>query len=58
MTEKVCALPYRETLSGLEVLWFLHPIAGRQFVKGTLEVGELAALGAFTGAARGKWTVP
>lgn len=46
MTEKVCALPYRESSSGLEVLSFLHPFAGRQFVKGTLEVNEPPTIGA------------
>lgn len=40
MTTKVCALPYRRTASGLDVLSFLHPLAGRQFIKGTLEAGE------------------
>ncbi|WP_156463984.1 NUDIX domain-containing protein [Devosia sp. Leaf420] len=47
MTEKVCALPYRKMSSGLEVLSFLHPLAGRQFVKGTLEINEAPASGAF-----------
>lgn len=46
MTEKVCALPYRETANSLEVLSFLHPLAGRQFIKGTLEAGEAPADGA------------
>ncbi|SDG96982.1 NUDIX domain-containing protein [Pelagibacterium luteolum] len=46
MIEKVCALPYRETSSALEVLSFLHPLAGRQFVKGTLETYEQPAIGA------------
>lgn len=46
MTAKVCALPYRKTASGLEVLSFLHPLSGRQFIKGTLEVGEAPAEGA------------
>lgn len=46
VTEKVCALPYRETSGRLEVLSFLHPFAGRQFVKGTLEVGEPPTIGA------------
>jgi 8-oxo-dGTP pyrophosphatase MutT (NUDIX family) len=46
MAEKVCAVPYRETSSGLEVLSFLHPVAGRQFVKGTLEDDEQPGIGA------------
>lgn len=46
MTSKVCALPYRKKASRLEVLSFLHPLAGRQFIKGTLEHGEGPAEGA------------
>lgn len=46
MTEKVCALPYRETSSALEVLSFSHPLAGHQFIKGTLKSEEHPAIGA------------
>lgn len=46
MTVKVCALPYRKTPSGLHVLSFLHPLAGGQFIKGTLEAGEEPVEGA------------
>ncbi|WP_152662664.1 NUDIX domain-containing protein [Devosia soli] len=46
MGEKVCAVPFRQTSQGMEVLSFLHPVAGRQFVKGTLEPNELPAVAA------------
>jgi 8-oxo-dGTP pyrophosphatase MutT (NUDIX family) len=38
--EKACAFVLREAGGGLEVLAFDHPLAGRQFVKGTIERGE------------------
>ncbi|WP_332701490.1 NUDIX domain-containing protein [Devosia sp.] len=47
MTAKVCAVPYRRPPSGFEVLAFRHPLAGNQFVEGTLEAGEDPAEGAY-----------
>lgn len=44
--EKVCAVPYRLGAAGAEVLAFRHPLAGRQFVKGTREAGERTSVGA------------
>jgi len=44
--EKVCAVPYRLGRAGAEVLAFRHPLAGRQFVKGTREAGERSCEGA------------
>ena len=38
--QKACPVVTRTTDRGLEVLAFLHPLAGRQFVKGTIEKGE------------------
>jgi 8-oxo-dGTP pyrophosphatase MutT (NUDIX family) len=38
--EKACAIPYRFRLDNVEVLAFRHPLAGNQFVKGTIEVSE------------------
>lgn len=38
--EKVCPVVCRETSSGWQVLGFIHPSAGKQFVKGTVEQGE------------------
>ena len=43
---KVCAVPYRLNKGALEVLAFQHPLAGKQFVKGTLEPGEEPSDGA------------
>lgn len=43
---KACAVPFRRTKQGLEVLAFRHPFAGNQFVKGTLEDGEAPEMGA------------
>ncbi len=39
--KKACPFVLRERGAGLEVLAFVHPLAGRQFVKGTVESGEL-----------------
>lgn len=43
---KACAVPYRRSERGLEVLAFRHPLAGKQFVKGTLEDNEEPEVGA------------
>ena len=45
MSAKVCAVPYRRVAGEVEVLAFKHPLAGNQFVKGTLEAGEDPAEG-------------
>jgi len=37
---KACAVPYRWSDHELEVLAFRHPLAGNQFVKGTVEHNE------------------
>lgn len=39
--QKACPVVTRVTEHGLEVLAFRHPSAGCQFVKGTIEEGEL-----------------
>ncbi|UXT93285.1 NUDIX domain-containing protein [Agrobacterium pusense] len=39
--QKACPVVTRATEHGLEVLAFRHPSAGCQFVKGTIEEGEL-----------------
>lgn len=39
--QKACPIVTRDTEHGLEVLAFRHPLAGCQFVKGTIEEGEL-----------------
>lgn len=46
MAHKVCPVVFRVSDRGAEVLAFRHPSAGNQFVKGTIEHGELAALSA------------
>lgn len=38
--QKACPVVTRSTDQGLEVLAFSHPLAGFQFVKGTIEKGE------------------
>ena len=38
--QKACPVVTRTTDRRLEVLAFIHPLAGRQFVKGTIEKGE------------------
>jgi 8-oxo-dGTP pyrophosphatase MutT (NUDIX family) len=38
--QKACPIVTRTTDQGLEVLAFSHPLAGFQFVKGTIEKGE------------------
>ena len=38
--QKVCACVWRTGLQGPELLSFVHPTAGHQLVKGTLEAGE------------------
>jgi len=38
--QKACPIVTRSSGGGLEVLAFVHPLAGRQFVKGTIEKGE------------------
>lgn len=40
--EKACPIVFRTSQNGLEVLAFTHPLAGKQFVKGTIENGETA----------------
>ena len=39
---KVCPIVFRRGEAGTEVLAFRHPLAGHQFVKGTIEPGEPA----------------
>ncbi|ATQ70737.1 DNA mismatch repair protein MutT (plasmid) [Methylosinus trichosporium OB3b] len=39
-SEKVCLVVIRTFECRLEVLAFVHPSAGKQFVKGTIETGE------------------
>jgi len=46
MTEKVWPVVLRENAVALDVLAFRHPQAGKQFVKGTIEPGELPAVAA------------
>ena len=43
LAEKVCPVIYRCNAGSWEVLAFRHPVAGNQFVKGTIEVGEAPA---------------
>jgi len=38
--EKACPVVLRVSKEILEVLAFIHPSAGKQFVKGTIENGE------------------
>jgi len=38
--EKACAVPFRLAPGELQVLAFRHPLAGHQFVKGSIEPGE------------------
>lgn len=38
--QKACPIVYRRCDGGAEVLAFIHPSAGKQFVKGTIEPGE------------------
>lgn len=38
---KACPVVVREGEHGLEVLAFIHPLAGKQIVKGGVEIGEL-----------------
>lgn len=40
MTQKVCPIVSRHLGSRTDVLAFRHPVAGCQFVKGTIEAGE------------------
>ena len=40
---KVCPVVYRRMGNALDLLAFRHPLAGLQFVKGTVEPGEPAA---------------
>jgi len=44
--QKACPVVTRVKESGLEVLAFVHPLAGNQFVKGTIEVGEQPSIAA------------
>jgi 8-oxo-dGTP pyrophosphatase MutT (NUDIX family) len=44
--EKTCPIVLRKCDSQFELLAFEHPLAGRQFVKGTIEPGETAACAA------------
>ena len=44
--QKACPVVIRTTDQGLEVLAFIHPLAGRQFVKGTIEKGETPSVAA------------
>jgi len=37
---KVCPMIHRESCHGVELLAFEHPLAGKQWVKGTIEPGE------------------
>ncbi|WP_196161302.1 NUDIX domain-containing protein [Reinekea sp. G2M2-21] len=39
--EKACPVVLRERNGQVEYLAFVHPLAGKQFVKGTIEPGEL-----------------
>ncbi len=41
--EKACPVVFRTLASGLEVLAFTHPLADKQFVKGTVDRGETPA---------------
>ncbi len=45
--EKACPIVIRKKNGRTEVLAFLHPLAGKQFVKGTIEAGE-SPIGAAT----------
>lgn len=38
--EKACAVPYRWNENAIEILAFHHPLAGKQFVKGSIEPNE------------------
>lgn len=40
--EKACPVVLRTSQNGFKVLAFIHPSAGKQFVKGTIEIGETA----------------
>ncbi|WP_350224248.1 NUDIX domain-containing protein [Novosphingobium sp. fls2-241-R2A-195] len=40
MSGKACAVPFRYGPHEIEVLAFRHPLAGNQFVKGTIEASE------------------
>lgn len=46
MVEKACAVPFRWKGDQLEILAFEHPLAGRQFVKGSIGTGETPACAA------------
>ena len=46
MDNKAVPLVLRRKRRGLEVLAFVHPLAGRQIVKGTIENGETSAAAA------------
>ncbi len=37
---KACPIVLREFNGTIEVLGFIHPLAGKQLVKGTIEAGE------------------
>ncbi|OLP58821.1 hypothetical protein BJF93_18220 [Xaviernesmea oryzae] len=40
IVEKACPVVYRRRGGKIELLAFCHPLAGKQFVKGTIEPGE------------------
>jgi 8-oxo-dGTP pyrophosphatase MutT (NUDIX family) len=42
MAQKVCPVVFRRSDGAVELLAFKHPSAGNQFVKGSIEDGELA----------------
>ena len=44
--EKACPVVLRHTKGPRKILSFAHPIAGQQFIKGTVEAGETAAAAA------------
>ena len=43
---KACPVLLRSTAAGVELLSFLHPKAGKQIIKGTIEPGEEATAAA------------
>ena len=45
-TDKACPVVLRSTQGKCEILAFCHPLAGHQFVKGTVEAGETPAAAA------------
>jgi 8-oxo-dGTP pyrophosphatase MutT (NUDIX family) len=45
-TDKACPVVLRSPQGKCEILAFCHPLAGHQFVKGTVEAGETPAAAA------------